>query len=86
MLASGVLGAWARLPGPDALVTTGYGVLLLARSALLLALAAAGLRHRRRALPALRAGRAGVARLAVSEGAVMAVALGLATALSRTPL
>lgn len=83
--ASGLLSGWLRLSGPSAL-GSGYGLLLLAKTALLVLLLAAGARHRGRTLPALAAGQAGAfRRLALAESAVMAVVVALAVALSRTP-
>lgn len=84
---SGLVGAWLRLDGPADLLTTGYGLLLLAKTAALAALVAAGAAHRRRTLPLLHAGAHGAfRRLATAEVAVMAGAYGLAAALSRTPV
>lgn len=83
--ASGLLSAWLRLPGWPGL-TGGYGALLLLKSALLVVLVAAGALHRARALPDLSAGdAAGFRRLATVEAGVMAVVVGVAAALSRTP-
>ena len=82
---SGLLSGWLRLSAPSAL-GSGYGLLLVAKTALLLLLLAAGARHRGRTLPALAAGEAGAfRRLALGETAVMAVVVALAVALSRTP-
>ncbi|GAB2869705.1 cytochrome c oxidase assembly protein [Streptomyces mayteni] len=83
---SGLAGAWVRLDGLGQLFSTRYGLLLVAKAVALAALAACGAAHRRRALPALRAGR-GVAfvRLATVELLVMAAAVGLAVGLSRSP-
>jgi cytochrome c oxidase assembly factor CtaG len=91
--ASGVAVAWVNLGGPGGL-TSGYGVLVLAKAAALAGLAAFGRAHRRRTLPALArgdegthgAGRAGpFLRLAAGEVAVMMATAGLAVGLARTP-
>jgi putative copper resistance protein D len=83
---SGVVNAALRIPDASALAEP-YGVLVLAKAALLAALGVAGWWHRRRTLPLL-AGHSSrpFLRLAAVEVAVMAVALGLAAALARTPL
>lgn len=82
---TGGLSAWLRLSGWSAL-GSGYGVLLLAKTGLLVGLVAAGARHRGRTLPALARGDAGAfRRLALAEAGLMAVVVGLAVALSRTP-
>ena len=87
VVASGVVGGVLRLDVPAQLVTTGYGVLLLLKSVLLVALVVAGAAHRRRTLPALAAGAPGaLRRLAGVEMVLMAAVLGLATALGRTPI
>lgn len=75
------LGSWGDL-------TTRYGVLVVVKIAALVALGAAGARHRRVTIDAIDArpsasGRL-FARLAAVEVAVMAVAFGVATALART--
>ena len=83
---SGLLSAWERLGTSAAAWTSGYGALVLAKAALLLALGAAGQRHRARLVPALAAGRRGAfLSFAAVELAVMGGALALAVALSRTP-
>lgn len=83
--ASGVLNSWVRLSTLDDLVTTSYGLLLLGKVTALVALGSFGVRHRRRTLPELDAGRPGAfRRLAAGEVAVMAGAIALAVALSRT--
>ncbi|MFI6502825.1 cytochrome c oxidase assembly protein [Nonomuraea typhae] len=82
---SGLAGAAARLTAADQLLTSAYGWLVLAKAGALALLAGAGLVHRRRTLAALRSGRPGAfARLAAGEVVVMAAAMGLAVALSRT--
>ncbi|MGJ3224844.1 cytochrome c oxidase assembly protein [Micromonospora aurantiaca (nom. illeg.)] len=84
--ASGVLSAVTRLSAPGDVLGTRYGQLLLIKTAALVALAVAGLWHRRRAIPALRAGRRRpFLRVAVAETLLFAATLGAAVALSRTP-
>lgn len=84
--ASGVLNSWVRLSSLADLVTSAYGWLLLGKIAVLVALGVVGSRHRARTLPAVGSGRRGsFRRLAAGEIVVMATALGLAVALSRTP-
>lgn len=84
--ASGVLSAAVRLTRPSEVVTTSYGQLLLVKTAVLAAVAVAGLMHRRRAIPALVAGqRRPFLRVAVAETLLFAAAVGAAVALSRTP-
>ncbi|MEU8760021.1 cytochrome c oxidase assembly protein [Streptomyces sp. NPDC048659] len=87
--AGGVVGAAVRLPGWGELFSGAYGRLVLAKTALLLLLALAGLWHRRRTVAALGAEGAGGARLfvrlAAGELLLMGVAMGLAVDLSRTP-
>ncbi len=83
---SGVTTAAARLGSVSALVDTGYGRVILAKTVALGVLAVLGALTRRRILPAVRAHRrAPLAALAGSELLVMAVALGLAAALTRAP-
>lgn len=83
--ASGVVNGWVHLGGAAGLDSR-YGVVLLAKTAALLVLGVAGALHRTRTLADLTAGRRGAfVRLAVVEGAVMALATGLAVALARSP-
>ncbi|HVL85132.1 MAG TPA: CopD family protein [Pseudonocardia sp.] len=77
---TGVLNAQVRLPGWDALLGSGYGLLVVAKAGALAGIAALGLVARRR----LAAGRTPVLRWAGYEVALMAVALGLAAALTQT--
>ena len=82
---SGSVASWTRLPELSLLWTTGYGGLLLAKAVLLLVLGAVGWLHRRRTVVAVARGEQGAfARLAAAEVGLMAVALGLAVALTRT--
>lgn len=82
---SGVLQAWLRLGSWDGLLTT-YGLVLVAKAALLGVLGVLGWRQRARMLTRLRAdardSRA-FARLAVTETVLLGVAAGLGAALSR---
>jgi putative copper resistance protein D len=83
--ASGSVSSWTRLPALPDLWTTAYGGILLVKVAVLLALGAAGWLHRRRTVAAVARGeQRAFARLAAAEVALMAVALGLAVALTRT--
>ncbi len=83
---SGVASAYTRLETPADLVTTGYGLLVTIKVALLGAIALLALRLRRRVLPALASstGRGAFVRWAAVELGLLAVALGTAVALSRT--
>ncbi|WP_435585964.1 cytochrome c oxidase assembly protein [Micromonospora aurantiaca (nom. illeg.)] len=84
--ASGLLAAAVRLTSPADVLGTRYGQLLLVKIAALAAIAAAGLWHRRRAMPALAAGRRQpFLRVAAVETLLFAAAIGTAVALSRTP-
>ncbi len=81
---SGAVNAWLRLGGVDGL-TTSSGALVVAKTALLAVLVAAGWLHRRGTVTALAAGRPGAfTRLAVGEVVVMAATLGVGAALART--
>jgi putative copper export protein len=87
---SGVLASWLVLGGDGgtllAALGTGYGVLLLGKTAGLLALGGFGWWHRRRTLPGLRAGSAGAfRRFAVVEAAVMLATVALAVGLAASP-
>lgn len=88
---SGVINSWLRIGG-DGLgslgtnLAGGYGLLLLGKTAALILLGLFGYRHRQATLPSLEAGKPGAfTRLAVVELGIMAIAFGLASALSRTP-
>ena len=84
--AGGLAGAAVRLAEPAALVTTRYGQILLAKAILLILLGLAGWYHRRRMIPQLAATpRAAFIRLVCAELLLMATAIGLGVALSRTP-
>ena len=80
VVVSGVLNAVLRVSSLGALVTTGYGWLVLAKSVCVVALGGLGWLARRR----LAARRLPVLRWAGIEVAVMAVTIGLAAALTQT--
>jgi cytochrome c oxidase assembly factor CtaG/putative copper export protein len=81
---SGTINGWVRIGGLSGLGTR-YGVLLLAKVAALVALGVMGWRHREQTIPAIAAGKSwAFARLATVEVGVMAVAVGLGVALSRS--
>ncbi len=82
--ASGVMSGYAVL-GSFAALGSAYGLLLVLKAGLLLALGGLGWWHRRHSLTQLdRAGAHAFLRLATGEVALMAVAIGLAVALSNT--
>jgi putative copper export protein len=82
---TGLLTSWSRLAQPSYLWTTDYGRILVAKAVLLSLLGFLGWRHRRRTLPALRAGRPrAFVVLAAVEVVIMAATIGVAVALSRT--
>ena len=85
VVAAGVANAWLRVDIPGDLLT-GYGILLLGKSAAAVVLGAAGYVHRRRLLPSLEGshGRTAFWRLVAGELVVFGIAMGLATALGRT--
>ncbi|HUP99644.1 MAG TPA: cytochrome c oxidase assembly protein [Aeromicrobium sp.] len=78
---AGVANASVRLVHASDLVTTPYGVILLAKTAALLLLGAWAWRVRRH----IAAGGGRFAALVVAELVIMAAAIGLAVALGRTP-
>lgn len=83
---SGLANAAVRLGTLEQLWLSRYGWLLGGKLAALLVLGALGATHRRRTLPALRAGRRGAfTRFAGVELVVFAATAGLAVALSRSP-
>lgn len=83
--ASGVMNAWVRMASVTELVSTSYGWLLLGKVIALVTLGVLGHAHRNRTLPAIDAGRPKqFRRIAAGEIVIMAAALGLAVALSRT--
>ena len=83
---SGVGSALLRVTSWHEVVSSGYGRLLVVKSACLLVLGGLGALHRSRTLPALAvAGRSAFVRLAAAELAVMAVAIATGAALARSP-
>lgn len=86
MAASGVINALVRLPLTD-LFTTSYGLLVLAKIALLAVLGVIGYFQRERGVKAVLANGSGrsLIRLAAVEVLIMFVTLGVASALARTP-
>lgn len=84
---SGAVSGWTRLGTPADLWQTPYGLLLLAKAATLGVLGWFGWSHRRRTVEGVadRGVRRTFVRLAAGELGVMAVAMGLAVGLSRTP-
>jgi cytochrome c oxidase assembly factor CtaG/putative copper export protein len=84
---SGLLNAWVRTSGDLGLwAGSGYGALLAVKISALLALGFFGWTHRRRTVEAVVSGRRGAfARLATVEVLLMALTVGVAVALSRTP-
>ena len=82
---SGLGAAYARLPGLSALAST-YGLLIGLKVLALVALGWAGWRQRRSVQGSLAGGgsKALLTRLALTELAIMGVAIGLGVALSRT--
>ncbi|WP_239098354.1 cytochrome c oxidase assembly protein [Micromonospora qiuiae] len=83
---SGVLSAGVRLNSLADLTGTRYGQMLLVKVAALVAIAVAGLLHRRQAIPALAAGRRRpFLRVAVVETLLFGAVIGTAVALARTP-
>ncbi|MEV0779620.1 cytochrome c oxidase assembly protein [Streptomyces sp. NPDC050428] len=84
--ASGVVNAAVRLPSTADVFTSRYGLLVLLKTVALLILGGLGWWHRQRVLPTVGGGsRRPFIRLAAGELLVMAAAMGLAAALSRTP-
>ncbi|MDT0278268.1 copper resistance D family protein [Blastococcus goldschmidtiae] len=86
---SGVLAAWVVLGGSGAVpaaLGTGYGALLVAKTAGLTVLGLLGRQHRRRTLPRLRAGDGrAFRRFAAGEVLVMLATVALAVALAASP-
>ncbi|WP_370543942.1 cytochrome c oxidase assembly protein [Frigoribacterium sp. VKM Ac-1396] len=84
---SGVVNVSLRFTGVGDLVTTEYGLLVSAKILVLVLLGVAGALHRRRVIPGLvrePTRRRAFVRLAVVEVVLMAVAMGLSVALSRS--
>lgn len=83
---SGAATAYTRFSSPGQVVDTGYGVVLLAKVVAFVGLLALAAWHRRRTLPALRAGQPrAFLRLAGAEVVLFAATIGLAVGLARTP-
>ena len=83
---SGVVNAYIRIGSFSDLLGTRYGGLVLFKTAALVALGLIGYRHRVRTVPVAAAGdRRAFFRLAAAELVVMAIAVGLAVALSKSP-
>lgn len=85
LLVAGGAGTLVTLPGPGALLTTGYGRVLLAKIVVAAALVVLAWSHRTRWLPAARAHRTDAEqsrRRAVREVVMMVTALTLAAALA----
>nr|WP_275585477.1 CopD family protein [Blastococcus saxobsidens] len=86
---TGVLAAWFVLGGTEELLAafgTGYGWLLVGKTAGLVALGVLGRQHRRRTLPRLRAGLPGsFRRFAAGEVLVMLATVALAVGLAGSP-
>jgi putative copper resistance protein D len=87
---TGLIAAWVVLgssaAGLAGALGTGYGTLLLVKTAALLVLGAFGAGHRRRTLPRLRAGRPGAfRRFAAVEVAVLVATVAVAVALAASP-
>lgn len=80
---SGLTGGFIRLYQPSDLLTN-YGLLLLAKAAILVLLGLFGVWHRLRLIRSIETGSKSFIRIVGVEVAVMGVALGLATALART--
>jgi cytochrome c oxidase assembly factor CtaG/putative copper export protein len=87
VLLSGLTNAAIRLGRLPALWEDRYGLLVIGKVVLLVALGAFGYRHRRRTVAVASSGGAsrGFVRLAAAELVVMAATFGLAVALSRSP-
>jgi cytochrome c oxidase assembly factor CtaG len=79
--ASGIVNALVRLRSAEDVFGEAYGLLVVGKVAALVVLGVLGWRQRRRVI----ATGGGFVRLAVTELLVMAAAVGLAVALSRTP-
>lgn len=79
LVVGGIISAVIRVGSWSALLSTGYGQLVILKSLALLALAGLGAAQRRRL-----GERASFRRLALTEGGIMAVAIGASVALGRT--
>lgn len=83
---SGIANAYTRLETVDEILTTGYGQLVLLKTALIVVLGVIALLIRRRisSTTGTKSGRSVFARIAGLELTVMAIALGLGVALSQS--
>lgn len=82
---SGVVSLVIRVGGPAEVLSSGWGMLVLIKAVLLGWLGVLGLAHRQLTLPMLARGRPhAFGRLAGGEVLLMAVVMGLSTALTRT--
>lgn len=82
---SGVLSLVLRVGGPNDVVTSSWGLLVLTKAVLLGWLGIIGLAHRRLTLPLVQRGQPyAFTRLAAGEVLLMAAVMGLSTALTRT--
>lgn len=86
LAAAGAYLALRELPEPSALLTTGYGITLLLKSAVFVAALAFGAHHRRSAVPRIAAGApvATIRRTLAVEMSLLLLALALAAVLSQT--
>ncbi|TIC86780.1 copper resistance protein CopD [Nocardioides sp. GY 10113] len=84
VLASGLLSAWVRVASVDELLSA-YALGALAKVAVVGLIGVLVIRYRRRLPDAGLSARALLARLTAVEGGLMAIAMGLGVALSRTP-
>jgi putative copper resistance protein D len=80
---SGLTGGFIRLYQPEDLLSS-YGLLLIAKAAILLLLGAFGAWHRLRLIRSIESGSSSFIRIVGIEVAIMGIALALATALART--
>lgn len=82
---SGLVSLVVRVGGPAEVLSSGWGMLVMVKAVLLGWLGVLGLAHRQVTLPLLERGRPhAFGRLAGGEVLLMAVAMGLSTALTRT--
>ncbi len=85
----GLAGAYlalSELPGPSSLLSTGYGVTLLLKTAVAIGAVAVGGYHHRFVVPRIASGApvATIRRTLVLEAALLVAALALAATLSQT--
>ncbi|MBV7294943.1 cytochrome c oxidase assembly protein [Corynebacterium sp. TAE3-ERU12] len=86
MTVSGVINAWINLGWHD-LFTSTYGVLVVIKAVAIIVLGLVGYLHRQITIPKIKNDPFGFAfrRLAIVEVIIMALTIGVAVALSRTP-